>query len=100
MWRVLILALALTACTQFPQLDGVVGPEVVDAKFPSLIPIDPIVNAPEGQGADRAIIQDNLLARLAALNARGAALRGAVIDNRTRRRLEKGVAFPDYAKES
>lgn len=100
MWRVLILTLSLTACTQFPQLDDVVGPDVVDAEFPNLVPIDPIINAPEGQGANRAVIQDNLLARLAALNARADALRGAVIDNRTRRRLENGVAFPDYAKES
>ena len=79
-----------TACAQFPQLDDRVTPAVADAAPPDLIPLgpllaradrpDPTLTGPAG-----------LDARLAALRARAARLRGPVIAPTQRADMLRGV---------
>lgn len=86
----LFLIAALTACSQFPQLDETVGDAARKAPYPDLIPIEKF----------HAQIPDTLIepttapqveARVAQLKARAARLRGSVIDNATRTRMQQGV---------
>jgi len=72
MWRVLILIVPMTACTQFPELDALIGDDIKG--------------------------KNTLTTRVAALKARGAALRGDVIDRKTRQRIAQGVKTPDSAR--
>lgn len=85
------LLFALTACTEFPALDGTVPPSVSDAPFPALVPLAPLIA--QAAVADRggADAQAALTPRLAALRARAAGLRGPVIAAPTRTRMTRGV---------
>lgn len=99
MWRVLLLAGLLSACTGFPKLGDLVEPDLADERFPKLVPIEPILNAPFPTREEGAVLEDGLLDRVAALNARAAQLRGDVIDRRTRRRMERGIEPPAFATD-
>ena len=91
MWRFMILAAALSSCTQFPELDVSVPPSAEAARYPDLQPLDPLL-AREGQLAqDNAQTEADLEARVAALQARAARLRRQVIDPATRARMRNGV---------
>ncbi len=98
MWRVLILIVPMTACTQFPELDALIGDDIKGTPYPKLVPIEPILNLPEGQSINRVAIENTLTTRVADLKARGAALRGDVIDRKTRQRIAQGVKTPDSAR--
>ncbi|WP_299724669.1 hypothetical protein [uncultured Tateyamaria sp.] len=83
---ILTLCLALAACTQFPDLDGTVPPNLENADFPDFVP-----SAQLGAGgATRTDPEETttaLDARIAALRARAAALQRREIvgaDDQTR----------------
>jgi len=97
MRRALLLLFLGAACTQFPELDGTVAPDVADREPPRLLPLDQLQGL-QPVPRDAAPIAAGMLARVAALNARAAQLRGPVIDRRTRRRLVRGVTAPNYAE--
>ncbi|WP_299154733.1 hypothetical protein [uncultured Tateyamaria sp.] len=85
----LILALTLGACAQFPELDGVISPDVENANFPTLIPFEtfeaqaaPVVTNPIDT-------TKTLEARVASLRARAQSLQSRpIVDAATRRRIE------------
>ena len=86
-----VLALGLMAgCTQFPELDAKVGEQDRTATYPDLIPVDEITS-----GIPPAAITpetgEDLDARTDALRARADRLRGDVIDEDTRRRMQSGI---------
>lgn len=88
--RHLILALILTlpACASFPELDARLDADDRNAPWPALVPTSQLIaaaGAPEAPAASA-----DLAARIAALDARAAALRGAVIDESEAARL--GIA--------
>ncbi|MDJ0827259.1 MAG: hypothetical protein QNJ16_17345 [Rhodobacter sp.] len=83
---VLLAALAMPACTTFPDLDAAVSPEARRAEYPELIPAEGLLGR---RGDGRLTEQDaeDLLNRAANLTARARLLRGAPIDEETRLRL-------------
>ncbi len=86
------LCLALTACTQFPELDGTVAPDVENADFPALVPLEPLLAANAPVIANPEQTTQTLEARVAALRARAGALqRRAIVDPGTRQRLRASL---------
>ncbi|WP_415402377.1 hypothetical protein [Tateyamaria sp. SN3-11] len=80
------------ACSQFPELDSVVDPDVANADYPPLVPIEQLLAESEPIVADPADTTQTLEARVAALRARGRALqRRPIVDAATRARLSAGV---------
>ena len=81
----------ISACTQFPELDETVTPELEAADYPALIPLDPILirthSAPRTNTQTEAVLE----ARVANLRARAARLRGSVLTGRERQRLAEGL---------
>ncbi len=86
----LILVTALAACAQFPALEGRVSAVDRAAPFPILVPLGPLI-ALAGGDAGTMPAAAGLEGRIAALNARAAALRGDIIDPATRARMQAGV---------
>ena len=84
------LLLLTGACTQFPELDERVTPELEAADYPALVPIDPILTAERTTGAAPAQETAAIDARVAALRSRAAALRGAVLSGAEEQRLAQG----------
>lgn len=91
----LAAALALPgACTAIPELDGAVPPALSRAGYPRLVPVEPLLaQADETRITPRT--EAGIAARVAALRARAARLRHAVIDPGTRARMRAGVTRPD-----
>lgn len=89
----ILLACLIGGCTPFPELDGTVPPQVLDAPFPILQPVDPILeNTFPDPGALARQSQD-ALSRVAALQARARTLRARqIIDRPTRARLDQAMA--------
>lgn len=86
----LAILTCLAACVQFPALDGTVTEADRTAPYPALIPLAPLIA--RAGGLDQPVIQSGPLdARIARLNARAAALRGAIIEPATRARMQAGV---------
>ncbi|MEO0401784.1 MAG: hypothetical protein AAF214_05365 [Pseudomonadota bacterium] len=89
----LALCLALTACTQFPTLEGTVAPDLKNAEFPELVPLTQLQTAAAPVVSDPAATTQTLQTRVTALRARAARLqRRAIVDPATRRRLEGGFS--------
>ncbi len=89
---VLVSALVLAACSDFPELDGVISPEARAADYPALIPIDQALLAGFAGQPDSQAEIDWLIARAAALRRRARALaRRPVIDNRSRRQMASAL---------
>ncbi len=89
--RAILLAatLLLAACAQFPALDATLEATDRSAPFPDLVPIEPILAAAD---ARTAAPQDlSLDARIAALEARAARLRGRPVAGPLRARMRQGV---------
>lgn len=82
---------ALTACTQFPQLDETVTPDLENADFPALVPLEPILANTRTAQRDNTQTQAVLEARVASLRARAARIRGSVLTGRERQRLAEGL---------
>jgi len=89
----ILLCLALAACTQFPVLDSTVSPDVENADFPALVPLEPLLAASDPIVTNPEQTTQNLNARVAALRARANALqRRAIVDAATRARLRRGIS--------
>ena len=91
MGRFIVILLAISACTELPQLNLPSGIPVADAE---LRPIEPLLVAADRLRGDpdRGIaLAGSLQARAAALSARAARLRGPVIPPQTRARMRAGV---------
>ncbi|MGJ8602783.1 MAG: hypothetical protein ACSHXH_01565 [Marivita sp.] len=93
MWRAwIIFGLALTACTEFPEVDAALAQAGPVAEYPALVPFEQLISAPDPrltEGDDAA-----LRARAAGLRNRANGLRGPVIDPQIRDRMNDGVAQP------
>lgn len=88
---ILVATLALAACAQFPELDARTADIDPRTPYPALVPLDPLLAG----ATDDQITEETgprLEARAAALRARARSLRGAIIDDETRARMETGVA--------
>jgi len=89
----LLPALILASCAQFPELDGTVPPAAQAAPFPRLLPVDPILASTLPDAEANAALTRSVEARVAALRARAARLqRASVIDAPTRARLERAMS--------
>lgn len=93
---IILLAVVLSACTEFPALDGTIDPALANAPYPALVPLGPVL-AQADAGADGAGIrgaagvEPALSARLAGLRARANGLRGPVIPAEARARMLRAV---------
>ncbi len=84
---IIALALALSGCATFPDLDSTIDEAARNAPFPTLINIDQLRGTvPSSQPEPL-----SLDARLANLEARADRLRGPVVDAQTQARMEDGV---------
>ncbi len=93
---ILLLVLAgpfalVGACTQFPALDRTITPELEAADYPALVPLGPVIAAARDTDTDPARTTAAIDARVAALRARAARLRGAVLSGPERQRLAEGL---------
>lgn len=87
----LVAVLALGACTQFPELDDTISPELERADFPALVPVEPLLATAAAGRVDPVQTEAALLGRLSRLRARAARLRGSVLSGRERQRLSEGL---------
>lgn len=81
----------LAACTQFPELDATVAPELENAAYPELLPLEPILAHASTDSIDPVQAQSDLQGRLAGLRARADRLRGGVLTGAEKQRLERGL---------
>ncbi len=81
---------ALAACTAFPELDGTLPPSADAADYPRLVPVEPLLEAAQEVQITETT-QSGIEARVAALKARAARLRGPIVDSTTRARMRAGV---------
>lgn len=89
---VLLASLTLTgACTQFPQLDHTVTPELANADYPMLVPLGTVLAATKTSSIEPAQATAAIDARVSALKARAARLRGSVLSGAERQRLANGL---------
>ena len=88
----LAICAALSACSQFPDLDATTSDAVRDAPYPDLVPLDGLQARFDPDAALPDATRDSVAARAARLKARAARLRGTVIDADTRQRMAGGVA--------
>ena len=86
------LLLLTGACTQFPQLDARVTPTLEAAEYPALVPLAPILASAQTSGTDPAQANATIDARISALKARAARLRGSVLSGAERQRLAQGLS--------
>ncbi|WP_211299426.1 hypothetical protein [Pukyongiella litopenaei] len=92
------LALAVVAvvagCTEIPELDATLSPQLEQADYPALIPLDDsLFEHPEPRDEAREL-QQGLDARSRRLHDRARALQGPVVDDATRDRMAEGVTPP------
>jgi len=81
----------VAACTQLPALDSTIPQSAKDADYPKLVPLEGLTaGIPEAQ-TRAADTQAALEARIGALRARANRLKGRIIDNQTRARMQAGV---------
>ena len=88
----LLALLTLTgACTQFPQLDHTSSPELENSNYPMLVPLGPVLAAAQTSGIEPVQATAVIDARVNALKARAARLRGSVLSGAERQRLANGL---------
>jgi len=85
------LVVALAACTDIPELNGTLPPELETAEFPKLVPVEPLLARANDMQITEATA-DGMAARVSRLRARAARLRHSVIDGDARARMHDGVA--------
>lgn len=85
---IFVLCGALSACTQFPELDAAVSDRARAADYPSLVPAERIAAKRDSGGRIQEGDGEALLARAERLRQRGRILRGLpVIDEAARLRF-------------
>ncbi len=80
----------LASCAQFPDLDSALSENARTADYPNLVPVE-VLQARVTETRISPETASGLQARVAALKARAARLRGSVIDSPTRERMSIGV---------
>lgn len=90
----------LCACSSFPDLDDQVSPDVQNASFPALLPVEDlrarVATGPIEPREQPIIAQaEQIDNRANALRARAAGLRGDVIDEADRERLDQDITIED-----
>lgn len=86
MFRTTLLTLALlmiAACTQVPELNERIGPDLRDASFPRLVPLDEALGPPADPEGEAQAVQKSLEARRDALAQRARRLQQASHDDTT-----------------
>ncbi|MEX0311097.1 MAG: hypothetical protein AB3N17_12740 [Tateyamaria sp.] len=82
--------LLVTACSQFPELDDVIAPDVASAPFPTLAPLEQVLDAATPVVADPIDTTQTIERRVEALRARARALqRRSIVDPQTRARIQE-----------
>ncbi|MCX7566442.1 hypothetical protein OS189_08820 [Sulfitobacter sp. F26169L] len=81
----------LGACTDFPALDRTITPELSNADYPALVPLEPVLAAAQSNGVEPVQANAAIDRRVAALKARAARLRGSVLSGAERQRLKNGL---------
>jgi len=87
----LLCVLSAAGCTQFPELDQRITPELANAPAPDLVPLAPLIARAESSSGAAASALADVEPRLAALRARAARLRGPVIPAADRNRMLRRV---------
>lgn len=91
-FRSLLVFTLLAGCTDFPALEGTVSPAARNADYPTLVSIEPMLQAAEAARlSPGATPAGDLNSRLARLRARARALRGPVIGAATLARMRAGI---------
>lgn len=85
--------LTLGACSQFPELDGQISEEARSAPFPDLVPTSELRQEARTPVTSQAK-QKKLDARAASLRNRAARLRGSVLSQSSKARLEQDIEPP------
>lgn len=93
MRRLLCIAMiALSACTQFPELDATIPPQAQAADFPALVPLEPLLASRSAIVGNPAEVSQSLTGRVNALKSRARALQQrAIVDRPTRARLQQAM---------
>lgn len=86
----LIAGLTAAGCAQFPELDATLTDEARAAPYPDLVPLEGL-QARIGSTRIDPGTAPAVQARIAALKSRASRLRGTVIDDATRTRMQAGV---------
>ena len=79
------------ACTEFPALDRTLTPELTNAEYPTLVPVAPLLASAQNTRVEPVRETAKIDARVAALRARAATMRGSVLTGAERQRLEQGL---------
>jgi len=74
-----LVAALLAACADVPELEGTIPPHLEEAKFPRLVPVEPLLAEAENTQITPETEED-IAARVARLKARAARLRNTTID--------------------
>ena len=90
--RAALLLLLLAGCAEFPALDARIPPGEADAPPPALMPLDALLAAADARAGSAPPAPGG--GRVAALDARAAALRGPVLTEAERARLAEAPALP------
>ena len=87
----IILVLAATGCTQFPELDRAVSARARAAAYPQILPMDGLERDVQATGSGSGL--GNLPGRLARLQSRARSMRARpVVDSATRARMMAALA--------
>ena len=86
-----LLALSASGCTQFPELDAQITPELENADFAELRPVEPLLVEATAGRVDTDATEAAMLARIARLRARAAQLQRTVLTGPEQQRLERGL---------
>ncbi|NVL00596.1 hypothetical protein KQ247_17565 [Ruegeria pomeroyi] len=83
-----LLLLMAAACTQVPELNERIGPDLRTAAFPKLVPLDEALGPPVDPEGEARAVQEALEARRAALAGRARRLQQASHDDSTQTSTE------------
>lgn len=81
----------MTGCTQVPELGDRVTPEIKDAAYPLLVPLDESLTTPPNPMVEAAEVEETLIARVQRLKNRAKQLQGPVVDRQTQSRMNQGI---------
>ena len=88
----LALATLIPACSQFPDLDDATGKSALNAPYPDLVPAETI-HAAAATTTVTETTAPQFEARSASLKARAARLRGAVLNEEDKDRLDEEITI-------
>ena len=97
---IVCLTACLSACSTFPDIDSQISPEVQSAGYPTLLPVQDlraqVATGPSTPRDEPIVLQaEQIDTRADALRARAASLRGDVIDQDDRDRLDSDITIDE-----